>query len=140
MIETDSIGAAPHPARQATSRIAPAAGDVGDGLHEQAVLLGQAAAGDDAVNLHAVLHEGVDDHARAELQDTIDLAVAKGDIILLVDFQTKDFTNTTAAGLSVKLGSMPVPAACTDPTMLATCGCTDTTDPIDPTTCGSPHP
>ena len=72
-----------------------------------------------------------------KVQDTIDLAVAQGDIILLVDFQTKDLMNTTGAGLNLKLGAMPMPPACTDKSMLSTCGCTDTTDPIDPTTCGS---
>ena len=47
-----------------------------------------------------------------DIQGTIDKAVAEGSIILLVDFQTGDFTNTTAAGLKVLLGSNPVPAAC----------------------------
>ncbi len=47
-----------------------------------------------------------------DIQSTIDEAVAKGSIILLVDFQTKDFTNTTAAGLKVLLGSNPMPAPC----------------------------
>src|SRR5688572_15161192 len=48
-----------------------------------------------------------------DIQGTIDEAVAEGSIILLVDFQTKDFTNTTAAGLKVLLGDMEMPAACT---------------------------
>ncbi len=47
-----------------------------------------------------------------DIQGTIDAAVAEGSIILLVDFQTKDFTNTTAAGLKVLLGTNPMPAAC----------------------------
>lgn len=47
-----------------------------------------------------------------DIQTTIDTAVAEGSIILLVDFQTKDFTNTTAAGLKVLLGTNPMPAAC----------------------------
>lgn len=47
-----------------------------------------------------------------DIQGTIDKAVAEGSIILLVDFQTKDFTNTTAAGLKVLLGDNPMPAAC----------------------------
>lgn len=47
-----------------------------------------------------------------DIQGTIDTAVAEGDIILLVDFQTKDFTNTTAAGIQVYLGDMENPAAC----------------------------
>jgi hypothetical protein len=47
-----------------------------------------------------------------DIQATIDGAVAEGSIILLVDFQTKDFTNTTAAGISVYLGDNEMPAAC----------------------------
>lgn len=49
------------------------------------------------------------------VQGTIDDAVLEGSIILLVDFQTSDFTNTTAAGLKVLLGDMPMPQPCTDP-------------------------
>lgn len=47
-----------------------------------------------------------------DIQKTIDTAVADGNIILLADFQTKDFTNTTAAGVQVFLGANPTPAAC----------------------------
>jgi hypothetical protein len=48
-----------------------------------------------------------------KLQDTIDSAVAEGSITLLADFQTKDFMNTTAAGIQVFLGDKPtMPAAC----------------------------
>ncbi|HEY5923638.1 MAG TPA: hypothetical protein VIV11_18280 [Kofleriaceae bacterium] len=47
-----------------------------------------------------------------DIQATIDTSVAEGDIILLADFQTKDFTNTTAAGVQVFLGENPTPAAC----------------------------
>jgi len=61
-----------------------------------------------------------------KLQDTIDTAVAEGSIILLVDFQTKDFTNTTAAGIQVFLGDMPTPAACNG---------TETYDPVAKTGC-----
>jgi hypothetical protein len=55
------------------------------------------------------------------IQATIDAAINQGSIILLVDFQTKDFMNTSAAGLSVKLGATPMPAACSSPTDM-TCG------------------
>jgi hypothetical protein len=58
-----------------------------------------------------------------KLQDTIDTAVAEGSVVLLADFQTKDFTNTTAAGVQVFLGENPVPAACNG-----------TTDQYDPAT------
>lgn len=49
-----------------------------------------------------------------DIQGTITTAVDHGNILLLVDFQTTDFTNAGAAGLSVKLGANPMPAACTD--------------------------
>lgn len=59
-----------------------------------------------------------------DVQGSITDAVLEGSIILLVDFQTKDFTNTTAAGLKVLLGDMPMPQPCTDPQnpTPATCG------------------
>lgn len=47
-----------------------------------------------------------------DIQATIDTAVNDGSIILLVDFQTKDFTSSAAAGIQVFLGSNPMPAAC----------------------------
>jgi hypothetical protein len=49
-----------------------------------------------------------------KIQDTLDKAVAEGDIVLLLDFQTKDFSNTTAAGVQVFLGDSNnvMPAAC----------------------------
>jgi hypothetical protein len=49
-----------------------------------------------------------------DVQSTIDTAVAEGSIVLLVDFQTKDFTATTAAGIQVFLGDSDqiTPAAC----------------------------
>lgn len=55
------------------------------------------------------------------LQETLDTAVNEGSIILLADFQTKDFNASSAAGIQVFLGENPMPAACngTDDT---TCG------------------
>ncbi len=47
-----------------------------------------------------------------DLQSTVDAAVAEGDIILLVDVQTSDFSSTAAAGIQVFLGENPTPAAC----------------------------
>jgi hypothetical protein len=47
-----------------------------------------------------------------DIQATLDTAVAEGSIILLADFQTKDFTNTTAAGIQIFLGDNEMPAAC----------------------------
>src|SRR5262249_37225411 len=49
-----------------------------------------------------------------DIQGTIDKAINSGSIILLVDFQTKDFTNTSAAGVQAFLGANPMPAPCTD--------------------------
>jgi hypothetical protein len=57
-----------------------------------------------------------------KVQDTLDEAVLKGTIILLLDFQTPDFGSTTGAGLSIKLGDTPNPAPCIDPDVLTTCG------------------
>ncbi|MDX2090900.1 MAG: hypothetical protein SFX73_23775 [Kofleriaceae bacterium] len=51
-----------------------------------------------------------------DIQATIDGAVAEGSIILLADFQTSDFMNTTAAGLKILLGdkATAMPAPCND--------------------------
>ena len=50
-----------------------------------------------------------------DLQSTVNKAVDMGTILLLVDFQTKDLANSSAAGFSVKIGATPTPAPCTDP-------------------------
>lgn len=47
-----------------------------------------------------------------DIQGTINTAVDQGNIILLLDVQTKDFTTSSAAGFGVKLGAMPNPPAC----------------------------
>jgi hypothetical protein len=47
-----------------------------------------------------------------DIQGTIDKAVFGGDIILLADFQTKDFNSAAASGIQVFLGSNPQPPAC----------------------------
>jgi len=57
-----------------------------------------------------------------DIQTTVTNAINQGSIILLIDFQTKDFMNSSAAGLSVKIGANPMPAACTNPADLTTCG------------------
>lgn len=49
-----------------------------------------------------------------DVQGSLDEAVAQGTIILLYDLQTPDFTTAAGAGLSIKLGDNPTPAACTD--------------------------
>lgn len=56
------------------------------------------------------------------IQGTIDTAINTGSIILLVDFQTKDFMKAIAAGLSVEIGANPMPAPCTNPADTTTCG------------------
>src|SRR3569623_2957306 len=50
--------------------------------------------------------------AMFDIQATIDQSVNQGSIILLADFQTKDFTSSSAAGIQVFLGTNPNPAAC----------------------------
>jgi hypothetical protein len=47
-----------------------------------------------------------------DVQSTIDTSVNEGSIILLADFQTKDFMSAAAAGIQVFLGSNPQPAPC----------------------------
>ncbi len=49
-----------------------------------------------------------------DIQGTIDTAVNEGSIILLVDFQTKSFTSSSAAGIQVFLGdkAQTTPAPC----------------------------
>ena len=56
------------------------------------------------------------------IQTTIDDAINQGSIMLLVDFQTKDFMTASAAGFSVKLGANAMPAPCTNPSDKTTCG------------------
>ena len=55
------------------------------------------------------------------VQGALDTAVNNGTISLLIDFQTKDFVTSSAAGLTVKLGDTSVPPACSGPTD-TTCG------------------
>jgi hypothetical protein len=47
-----------------------------------------------------------------DVQATIDQSVNEGSIILLADFQTKDFMSSSAAGIQVFLGKNPTPAPC----------------------------
>lgn len=47
-----------------------------------------------------------------DIQGTIDDAVDQGSLLLLIDFQTKDFNTSSAAGFTVKFGTNPVPPAC----------------------------
>jgi hypothetical protein len=49
-----------------------------------------------------------------DIQGTIDDAVDQGSLLLLIDFQTRDFNNHPAAGFGVKFGTSPNPPACTD--------------------------
>jgi hypothetical protein len=57
-----------------------------------------------------------------DVQGAIDEAVVQGDIILLLQLQTPDFSSTSGAGLQVRLGENPQPAACSDPADITTCG------------------
>ncbi len=47
-----------------------------------------------------------------DIQGNINTSVADGGIIVLVDFQTKDFNSTAAAGIQAYLGANPNPPAC----------------------------
>ena len=67
-----------------------------------------------------------------DIQATIDKAVLGGDIILLTDVQTTDFTSAAAAGIQVFLGSNPQPPACNANEMVS---CTTAT-PAVCTGCG----
>jgi hypothetical protein len=55
------------------------------------------------------------------IQGTVDEAVQDGTVIFLVDFQTQDFSSTTAAGIQVFLGQNPQPPAC-NAGEVVTCG------------------
>jgi hypothetical protein len=72
-------------------------------------------------NALETLLQGLVDLAKFPLQDTVNESVNQGSIILLADLQTTSFTAAGAAGLSVKFGANPQPAACTDATD-TTCG------------------
>src|SRR5712691_9412930 len=49
-----------------------------------------------------------------DIQGPITTAVDRGSILLLVDFQTQDFTTSNGAGFEIKVGANPVPTPCTD--------------------------
>lgn len=52
--------------------------------------------------------------AGVDLKAAINTAVAKGSILLLIDFQTQDLANSSAAGFGVKIGATATPLPCTD--------------------------
>ncbi|HTR50084.1 MAG TPA: hypothetical protein VMJ10_05200 [Kofleriaceae bacterium] len=83
-----------------------------------------------------------------DIQGTVDVAVLEGEVIFLVDFQTQDFMNTTAAGIQVFLGQNPMPVACNSGET-ATCGtcsnsattkCESDSDCTSPGTCTMAKP
>lgn len=49
-----------------------------------------------------------------DVQPSITNSINRGTINLLVDLQTTDFTSASAAGMSIKFGTMPDPPACAD--------------------------
>jgi hypothetical protein len=51
-----------------------------------------------------------------DVQGAIADAINEGTIILLLDLQTKDFVKSGGTGLTIKLGDMPMPAACNSAT------------------------
>jgi len=50
------------------------------------------------------------------VQNTITTAIDTGKILLLVDYQTKDFTTAATSGFTVKIGDVATPPACSSPT------------------------
>jgi hypothetical protein len=54
--------------------------------------------------------------------ETATEALLRGNAVLLAELQTEAFDSTVASSLRTDLGANPDPAACLDPTMLATCG------------------
>ena len=56
------------------------------------------------------------------IADTADEALVRGRAIMLAQLQTTSFERSEVAGVQTFLGASPVPAACTDPDDLATCG------------------
>ncbi len=54
--------------------------------------------------------------------EAVNAAVADGSIIFLAEVQAPAFDTAAGAGFVLSKGSNPMPAACTDPTMPATCG------------------
>jgi hypothetical protein len=56
------------------------------------------------------------------LQTATDNDVAKGTMLMLVDLQTTDFTTAHDAGVRTLLGANPMPAPCTNPNDVTTCG------------------
>jgi hypothetical protein len=61
------------------------------------------------------------------LQNAVDTAIAEGDIIFLIDYQTSDFNSSGGAGFQVYLGKDPNPAACNSG---ETYTCTMATPPV----------
>jgi hypothetical protein len=49
---------------------------------------------------------------RLDVQETTDIAVDHGSVLLLIDFHTQDFTASKVAGFEVELGANPVPMPC----------------------------
>lgn len=56
-----------------------------------------------------------------DVSATVQEAVDEGKIMLLLDYQTKDFTTASTSGLGIKFGATSTPAACTNPDDLTTC-------------------
>lgn len=49
-----------------------------------------------------------------DVSSTIQLAVDQGKIMLVLDYQTKDFTTASTSGLAIKFGASSTPPACAD--------------------------
>jgi hypothetical protein len=49
-----------------------------------------------------------------DIKSAVNKAVDTGSILLLIDFQTQDLANSSAAGFGVKIGATATPSPCTD--------------------------
>jgi hypothetical protein len=67
---------------------------------------------------------GILDLANFKVQETINEAVQKADVLLLADLQTSSFSASGTAGISFFLGdsASAMPTPCTDTSMISTCG------------------
>jgi hypothetical protein len=73
---------------------------------------------DNNLGLALAIISGLDE--ALDVNATLDTAIKEGSVILLVDFQSKDFVNSNA-GFSTKFGTNPNPPACSSATDM-TCG------------------
>ncbi|MDQ3365211.1 MAG: hypothetical protein M3680_07270 [Myxococcota bacterium] len=77
---------------------------------------------DEAVDNQLGMVFGILEQRGLGVSGTAQAAVIRGKAIMLVALQTTSFSEARSSGLVTYLGTNPDPAACTDPSELATCG------------------